>query len=206
MNYDIQKSNQLFKKMLDSYGPDSAEALHWKNAKSQRLRYDLFSTLGDFNNSSVLDVGSGLGDFYGYLREKDYNQLDYLGVEVLPDYVENARRKFPSANFVQGDLFHYEPPKRFDYVICCGALNVNIADMEKLVRKAILKLYSHCNVAVGFNLLSENAVNKEPTLYNYNPLKILKFCFEITPFVRYMHDYLDNDFTIFMYKRQRFAV
>jgi SAM-dependent methyltransferase len=206
MGFNIEKSNKLFKKMLDFFGPDNAEALHWKNQDSQFLRYDIFSTIGDLNNASILDIGAGLGDFYGYLTGKGYRNFEYLGVDVLEDFVEQATRKFPDAEFECGDLLTYNPGKKYDYVICCGALNVVIGDMEKLVRKAINHLYSMCRKGFGFNLLSKHAYFKDKSLYNYDPIDIIKYCSKHTPYIQYRHDYLDNDFTIFMYKNQRYRV
>ncbi len=203
MSFNIDKSNALFKRMLDIFGPDNAEALHWRNQNSQYLRYDIFSTIGDLNKKSILDVGAGLGDLYGYLEERGYENFEYLGVEVLEDFVEQACKKFPKADFMQGDLLTFNPRKKYDYVICCGALNVVIGDMEELVRKAIKKLFSHSRVGLGFNLLSKNARLKEDILYNYNPIEILSYCSKLTPYISYRHDYLDNDFTVFMYHSQR---
>ncbi len=204
MKFDIEKSNKLFRRMLEVFGPQNAEALHWRSEDSQHLRYDIFSSIGNLNRSSILDIGAGLGDFYGYLVNRGYKDFNYLGVDVLDDFVEQASKKHPSANFTQGDLLTFKPDQKFDYVICCGALNVVIGDMEKLVRQAIKTLYSHCRVAFGFNLLSKTARFKEEILYNYDPIKILEYCSKLTPFIQYRHDYLDNDFTIFMYRNQRY--
>ncbi len=199
MEFNIDKSNTLFKRMLELYGADSAEALHWRNAESQQLRYDIFSKIGDFENKSILDVGAGLGDYYAYIYST-YDNFEYLGLDVLEDFVEGAKKKYPDANFVKADLLTYKPEKKYDYVISCGALNVVIGDMEKLVRQAIKAFYDNCNIACGFNLLSNNAIYKDNSLYNYEPIEILKFCSEITPYITYEHSFLDNDFTIFIYK------
>jgi SAM-dependent methyltransferase len=206
LDFEIEKSNKLFKRMLDIYGPYSAEALHWKNETSQFLRYDIFSQIGELEGASLLDMGAGLGDLYGYLKKKGYRKINYLGVEVLPDFVKSAKEKYPDARFLVGDLLSFKPDKKYDYVISCGALNVKIGDMERLVKKAIKRLFDMCNTGCAFNLLSENARFKDSSLYNYNPLKIIKYCMQLTPYITYRHDYLDNDFTIFMYKRQRFTV
>jgi len=205
VEFDFEKSNILFKRMYSIFGQNSAESLHWKSAESQRLRYEIYYMMGSFENKSILDLGCGLGDLYGFLKQR-VKKFEYLGVDILPEFVKGASNKFPGARFVKGDILTFKPEKTYDYVISCGALNVRIGNMDKLVKKAIKKIYSLCRIGCGFNLLSKNAYYKDDSLYNYDPVKIISHCTKYTPFIRYMHEYLDNDFTIFMYKDQVYKV
>ena len=61
----------------------------------------------------MLDVGCGPGT-----NAKYFTQSDYLGIDINPDYIENARRRY-RREFIAADVRTYAPPadERFDFVL-----------------------------------------------------------------------------------------
>ncbi|NVL90353.1 MAG: hypothetical protein HWN69_05065, partial [Desulfobacterales bacterium] len=47
------------------------EMVGWGSEESQKCRFGVLCQLDDLSGKSVLDVGCGLGDLYGYLRNRD---------------------------------------------------------------------------------------------------------------------------------------
>ena len=70
--------------------------------------------------SSVLDVGCGTGVMFELIRERRPD-LDYLGVDVTPQFVAAARERFPAdaGRFREGSLYELDRlPGAFDVVLC----------------------------------------------------------------------------------------
>jgi len=70
---DHQAQIDYYEGLLVKHG-DSPLALDWNSRESQRLRYDILKELFVYGKKgagvSVLDVGCGFGDLYGYFRPK----------------------------------------------------------------------------------------------------------------------------------------
>ncbi len=66
----------------------------------------------------LLDVGCGFGDLINYLPVN----LEYLGVDLLPEFVSEAKRRFPDHNFTCGDIAGLEIGD-FDTVVLAGVLS-----------------------------------------------------------------------------------
>jgi len=68
-SFDLQKRyKSYFSKRYEEFG-DSVKTL-WGGEESQKQRFDVLLSIGDLNGKSVLDVGCGFGDLYGYLRQR----------------------------------------------------------------------------------------------------------------------------------------
>ena len=70
--------------------------------------------------TSVLDVGCGTGVMFELIRERR-PELDYLGIDVTPQFVAAARGRFPAdaRRFREGSLYELDGlPGAFDAVLC----------------------------------------------------------------------------------------
>ncbi len=82
---------------------------------------------------SVLDVGCAQGGFASVLSEH-LNAFDYTGVDVNPDMVARARRRFPGHRFervAEGDLAALGD-ETFDLVLVLGLLHLHAAWRDTL--------------------------------------------------------------------------
>ena len=80
-----------YKNRLEKFGP-GIESLASGTEARRLLRFKQLESIGDLNGCKILDLGSGLGDFYKYLVEKGY-ELDYVGYDISPDLIEIAKKK-----------------------------------------------------------------------------------------------------------------
>ena len=71
------------------------------------------------------------------------------------------------------------------------------------LQQIIQSLFLKSTKGVAFNCLSIYAPEekKESALFYPNPSEIFDLCKRLTPFVTLRHDYLDNDFTVYLYKK-----
>lgn len=152
-SYYIQK--------LSQHGIFTAQAVGWTDYLQYRLFEKISYILDDCNPEqtySLLDVGCGLGDYAHYLQNEKYTNIDYTGIDILPEMVLHARKKYPGNRFQHGDLLHLNPHKPFDFVISSGSLNIllfqNPEEHFNFVKVFIKKMYELCRYACSINLLS----------------------------------------------------
>ncbi|MCP4133987.1 MAG: methyltransferase domain-containing protein [bacterium] len=156
---------------------------------------------------SLLDVGSGLGDFAGYLHQMGYGNLEYLGIDIIPEMVELARRKYPEFSFCEADFTSPAFKECFDFVTCSGALNVinraNPDEHYSYLKNCIKKMYDLSRAGTAFNLLSirgEEYFTTDDQLFYTDPDEIFDFCKSFCKRVVLDHEYYEYTFTIFLHR------
>ncbi|MFB7302875.1 class I SAM-dependent methyltransferase [Heyndrickxia sporothermodurans] len=187
---------------------DSFRDLQWGSSEGQKIRFQYLTKLfeedkeGEF---SLLDVGCGLAHFYDYLSENYFvEKIHYSGLDIQTNFIKFASEKHPKCKFINKSLFELETQKKYDYVVASGTFNIVLPDtnMDDYLKQNIKKMYELCNKGIAFNLLTTNIPSHDMEAINasYNPIDILKWCFDFTNKVNLYHSYKINDFTIAMYK------
>jgi len=195
---DSEAIFQYHRYMIELHGNQGTAALGWRDLLSQTIRFKALSTIANLNGHSILDAGCGHGDLCSYLLQL-YTGFTYCGVEQIPELLSQASKRYqnqPDVSFIHGDFMNDVLPQA-DYVIASGSLNYYNADPE-FIFKAIFKLYTHCTLGLGFNLLSHVIPNGLIVAYDVN--KIMNYCRSLCNNVQLKNDYSDEDFTIFMYR------
>ena len=202
MNLINQLTIQKFHEAkIELYGSGNAKSLAWHSSEGQLKRFEVLSQIGDLNNASILDLGCGNGDLCMYLNERVEN-LDYHGIDFVQEFLDNAiernkncsKIKFYYADFMAGELLSA------DFVFASGSLNYKNSNPD-FIFNAILKLYAHCNIALGFNLLSK-PVSNEGILVSYSPEAIITYCKTLSSNVVLKEGYEEGDFTVMVYKKE----
>jgi len=212
------KMIKYYEDLYEKYGYDH-RSLDWKDPVGQRLRYSVLFDVVRYcekqANFSMLDAGSGLGHFYGYLKEHGALgklKADYTGYDISPRLVEAARGKYPEAKFEVKDILDGYFTKKFDYVFSCGVFNVRLSSVyehDAFVKEMIMRMYECCNAAAAFNFLSESgakyAVNKdkESVYYYFKPEEIVEYVRQLSPRFILRQDYHPADFTVYLLKERR---
>ena len=80
---DINSTINRYKQRYKKYGM-SIKSLASGNEKRRKIRYKILEQIGINDNSSVLDVGCGFGDFFQYLNI-NYKNIKYHGIDIVPD-------------------------------------------------------------------------------------------------------------------------
>ncbi|QCU89979.1 class I SAM-dependent methyltransferase [Thiomicrorhabdus sediminis] len=190
----------------------SAQALLWSSKEVQFKRFEVLSQVlaegGD--TVSVLDVGCGFADLYDYLLAQGF-AIDYQGIDLSADMVQSAKFQHKTIKVEQGDLFDFNPAEQsYDYILLSGALNEVVESTTEQetessgeYAKAVIKrMYQSCRKAVAFNLLDARHewIRSRVDLQSFKPEEIVEYCRIFADKVTWQDDYLDNDFTVFLYK------
>ena len=148
---------------IESTGP-SFPALGWFTPETQRLRFEVFTLLGDFSDSQILDAGCGLGDCFCFLTEKKYQGLRYDGVDVMPEFIAEAQNRFkayPDAHFQQQHWDQWLTP--VDWVLCSGSLNLKQVDPYAYAKKQLSHFLKLARKGVAVNFLSgQHRLDQQP--------------------------------------------
>jgi len=197
MNNDDQKRiTGFYEEALNTYGND-ARSVHWADAKTQHIRFEVLSKAADLNNKSILDVGCGLGDLYKFFTSKEI-PVDYTGIDIVSAFIDRAQERFPDATFRAEDIFSVN--EQYDYVLASGALNVTVAGGKQHYFSMIKKMFECSKKGLAFNMLNEAAHSNNETYVSYNIDEVAAYCKTLTDNVVVVADYLLWDFTVYMYK------
>ena len=196
-----EKYRKYYDDLFSKYGEDPKSLDLSRD--SQLHRFEVLAQIGDLKGRSILDVGCGFGDFYGYLVGNLYEFGEYVGVELSEGMVVVGRTRYPKATIIHGDFLNPILGMTADYVIASGIFSLEDPDWGKHFTTVVKKMFALSKVGIGFNLLSTNSLNfgKMDQFHFESPWAILRFALkELSEKVILRHDYRKNDFTIFAYK------
>ncbi len=207
-NLWARRSEIFFASRYKKYGRDDLRSVVWNSGDSQRGRFEILSQVGDLRGRTILDVGSGLGHLYEFLLPL---KVVYTGIEVVPEFVKSAKERYPGANFIEGDFLTCDFNGKYDYVLCSGALNIEVVNYKDYLEAMIKRMFYLASWGLAFNLPSSYAPEKgkgstfeEGVKIKYSrPERIFSYCKRITPWVSLRHDYFPHDFTIYIYHKRQ---
>lgn len=177
---------------------DNHLAVNWGSKNSQFKRFEYLCKISpNFlkDKISVLDVGCGIGHLVDFLKENNF-QGEYCGIDLLEEMVMIAKRRHPEMSFYAKRL-ESVLDKKYDYVVMSGIFtNAN----EYIYHKMISMAFNVCVKGVSFNSLSLWSEKKEEDEFYADPVETINFCANITRNLVLHHNYLQHDFTVYIYK------
>ena len=207
-NNDKARLHEFYIKAFDEYGDDAPESVHWLNVENQNIRFDVLLGVANITGFKILDVGCGLGDLYRYFLNRKI-ELDYTGIDIMPEFIEKAQEKYPDAKLILGNITEYAEqlraynnlsPAPFDYVLASGALSFKVEHNKEFYFSFIKTMYDLAGKAVAFNMLNKNDHVDDAQFAAYDPEKIREYCQTFCDDVQIVVDYLPQDFTVYLYK------
>lgn len=199
-NSDKNTIIERYRARLNKFGP-SIESLASGTIERRNIRFDLLSKVGDMNGSKILDIGSGLGDYYAYLKDKGI-VVEYTGYDLSPDLVALASERFPDAKFEVRDIQTEGIPQEFDYIVSSQTFNFKFTNEDNIeLAQTCLKLcYEHCSKGLCFDFLTSYVDFKEDHLFYYSPEEMFAYAKSLTKRVSLSHESKLYEFAIFLYR------
>ena len=195
-----QKIRMTYQAKYRRYGVDP-KSLCWHERGAAHQRFRQFWAEIDFTGKSVMDVGCGFGEMAKFLRKR-YEGVEYTGVDIVPEFIAEARKIYPDSRFVVCDYITDPIIEKFDVILASGVLNSNVPDNMEFRKKAIKVMFDHTKKVLAFNMLGAHPQPKNDRPKNVwyaDSLEILKYCMSLTRRVILRANYHPTDFSIFLY-------
>lgn len=167
------------------------------------MRFDVLSSVGIEAGASVLDVGCGLADFYAHLQTRGC-QVQYTGVDLVPELVEQARTRHPGLDVRVQDI-QIDPPAEssYDFVVCSQTFNLRFGDHAQdnaeLVQDMMRRMFKIARLGVAIDFVTDHVDFREPYLNYHNPEALFRFAKTLTRRVVLRHDYPLFEFCLYLY-------
>lgn len=204
MNNDsiFERYLKAHNQMIESHG--FSERALWGSKTSQLKRFDeLAIILKEKKDFSILDLGCGLCDFYLYLKNNGCKNFKYVGLEINPLFVNEAKKRYPDIDIFKGSVNSLNKKNKWDYVVASGIYNLgeSTVETEQFFIEQFKALYPNINIGFAVNFLSSLSNNKDKISVYHNPVEVLDICFaNFSNNIKLHHNYLPHDFTVFVYK------
>ena len=198
----IEKENikQYHSVRLQNKNLSRSKMMGWTRKQVQQIRFKAITSLFNFNDISVLDLGCGDGDFKTYLDAR-FSNFHYIGLDLQESFITYAKERFIAHNntwFYSIDFARCQLPK-VDVVVACGALSYKCQDSNYYI-DCIKQFYQSANKALIFNMLNQDYFESGQLIVAHNKVHIFEQCQKICNNVILKEGYLDNDFTVIMSK------
>ena len=183
----------------------TARGMDWKDARSQRLRFEILAGVGDLDGRTLCDVGAGAGHLADYLGETG-RRVEYCGIDLSPRMVAAARARLPDTRFECHDILGRPLGERWDFVVCSGLFHVKLdADVARwrgFVEATLRAMYRMCRVGIAFNLMGNDVDYRVSQLYYTEAADTLAFCREaLGGTVTLRDDYPLYEYTVYVHRR-----
>jgi len=206
-------SKQILAKVADYYTRKLQEngenhlGLDWNSKESQFLRFKQLAKIIEFSAPfSVIDYGSGLGDFVHYLNQNKTSLFNYIGFDLSKEMIEVSKKRFKSTTTI--DFTTVEPTHVSDYLVASGIFNVmpqpyDLKVWEEYMYSSLNTFNQLTSKGFAFNVLTSYSDTefKKDYLYYADPLKLFDYCKKtFSRNVALLHDYNLYEFTILVRK------
>lgn len=200
-NEDLNDVILRYNQRLSKYGY-SPQSLGWTKGK-QDIRFDILTSLYNFENKSILDIGCGFGDLNKILSVKA-KEYWYNGIDIVGELLEIGSEIYKGENiiFQQGEFLNMKFNKNFDYAIASGIFNHKLKDGNNydFIKSSIEKGLSVVRDGIAFDFLSDKVNYKNDNNFYSSPEGILSLAYEYSRNVVIRNDYMPFEFSIFIFK------
>lgn len=194
---------ERYRREFERHGATSS-ALHIPKARQQDVSFRALTEIETPFSGSVLDVGCGFADFLGYLEHQRL-EVHYTGIDIVPEFLDEARRRHPGADLRLSDLLLDPPQGSFDWVMLSGTLNFRLeqGDTEAYVENMLTRMFETARRGIAANFLSTRVDWRRPEAHHSDPARILGQLSTLGPRFAVRHDYMPYQFTVYAWRDAR---
>ena len=190
-------TQESYLRRFRKYGVDP-RTLKWQSRKAAEQRYKEIVSLVSFEGKDILDVGCGFGGIIPFIASSADN-FSYTGIDLVGEFIEEARKFYPKQTFIKGDYFAKPLDKKFDIIIANGSLNSNLKDNLGYRKRAIKAMNNHAREAVIFNMAGvfpQPKTAKGSNVWFADAKEIEKFCKGVSPNIIFIDHPGRREFTV----------
>lgn len=189
-----------YRNLFQTYG-DTPEAVQWSE-EGQRFRFEKLCKIADLTNRKILDLGCGLGHLYPFLIST-FGSIDYTGIDLVPDMIDFAAKKYPSARFECRDVLREGVVGEYDYALISGVFNNNFpgGDHTDFLLQMVTAAFKSCKSGLGFNFISTHVNYADLEMAYHDPVVVLRYCLDhLSKRIIMHHHYERCEVAFFIYR------
>jgi SAM-dependent methyltransferase len=172
----------------------------WRTRQNQELRFRILAGIGDLQNKKILDLGCGLGCFYGFLRDRGWKG-EYTGIDILDLMVKGARKRFPETRFERRDILRRPLDEKWDYVFVNGVFNHKVKDNWGWIEEMVGQGLESAREGMAFSLLNLEVGWLDSDLFYAHPRELKERARRWSGGkYKLLKGYLPEDMTVYLYK------
>ena len=201
----LKKTKNVYEKRFIDFGPNP-RGVFWQNINTQSTRFETLIKAIDDNDINggikIADFGCGYGAFYQFISLKKFmTDTYYVGYDISPSMIREAKNKMPNINFVCSDKIL----ENVDYVFISGTFNMafdySAKTWENYIFNQLNDCFSKTKKVLAFNLLFSETTKIENQLFYSDAKNIESYCNEnLGPCLIVKTPKLKNDITVFVRK------
>lgn len=182
------------------YGVHPA-SIGWPKGR-QDIRFQVMSEIGNLNNSKILDVGCGFGDFLSFLKSRKI-RTKYVGVDINPIFIKIAKQRHPRTSFQVRDIEKNRFKEKFDWVVAIGT--TNMAGSHEYITNLLKEMLRISRRGIAMDFMSTYVDFKRPKSFHASPEKVFQIAKKLSKRVVIRHDYLPFEFCVYIYKHNKLS-
>ena len=148
---------------LAKYG-DTHLGVDWPRPEDAKTRYRVMLELIRQPHPpavTLLDFGCGASHLYEHILAAGFVGIEYIGLDLSPNFVELSRRKFPQNRYVCADIL--EEPEALpacDYIVMNGVFTekrgLTFDEMLAYFQRMLIAVFSKARLGIAFNAMSKH--------------------------------------------------
>lgn len=195
-----------YKERYRDYGY-SPRSLGWVR-NNQEVRFKALTSLYDFSEKKILDIGCGFGDLIEYF-EKRYSGFSYTGIDLVEEFISEAKKKYykkPYVHLLIANILEFFPNELFDFAVGSGLFNYKLSytDNYCFIEEVISKTLSIVKDGVAFDFLSDRVDFYKENLFYNSAEKIISIAYKFSKRFILRNDYMPFEFCLYIFKNEEY--
>lgn len=193
----------LYTSHYKTYGA-TPQGLGWGIKDRTTIRYQILSSRWDLEGVTILDVGCGFGDFYGFLAQQKIKHILHTGIDINPSFIRIAKKRYPKTTFRVCDLTETTSIGISDYVFASGLFNDRMPHAKPRIVQLLKAIRAHTKKGFAVNFLSNKVDYQLPHAHHTDPAWALDLCYTFSNNIVLRNDYMPFEFTVFVDVNEQF--
>jgi len=206
MNNTRESQEKIYRELYEQH-KGTPMAVSSESLNHKKLRFGMVCDIfRDDDDITVHDVGMGVADLNAFIMDNyPDKKITYSGTEILNEYVEDSKKRFPENEFFHRDIAESSFEDRYDYVLMSGVFHQRrdskIPDWERFSQNIIRNSFAMCKKGIAFNFISPFVDFYQTQVYYANLPKLINFINDdLSRFFEIRHNYALFEFTVYVYK------
>jgi trans-aconitate methyltransferase len=182
---------------------DTPAAVQWPKGRQELRWAALTSHIPAGAQGCFLDFGCGLGHFKAYVDTR-YPGSRYAGADVVPEFIDHARSRDPSAEWILLDDVE-ELTGEYDWIVLSGVFNKlcfsNRAQHQAYVDRVLGALLRRARISLSVDFMTDRVDWQQPGAYHESLVRIRALAQEmLSPRLCIDESYMPYEFALTVFR------